>query len=54
VAATGRRAEVRRLDLTDLPAAAVVQLASPEASYTRGASFVVDGGLLLMAAQANR
>lgn len=28
-------------------------LASPEASYTTGASYVVDGGMLLMAAQAN-
>jgi NAD(P)-dependent dehydrogenase (short-subunit alcohol dehydrogenase family) len=27
---------------------------SPEANYTTGASFVVDGGMLLMAAQANR
>jgi NAD(P)-dependent dehydrogenase (short-subunit alcohol dehydrogenase family) len=35
-------------------AATIVHLASPEASYTTGASFVVDGGLLLMAAQANR
>ena len=35
-------------------AAAIVHLASPEASYTTGASFVIDGGLLLMAAQANR
>ncbi len=35
-------------------AAGIVHLASPEASYTTGASFVIDGGLLLMAAQANR
>ncbi|HSH60700.1 MAG TPA: SDR family oxidoreductase [Acidimicrobiales bacterium] len=35
-------------------AQAIVHLASPEASYTTGASFVVDGGLLLMAAMANR
>jgi NAD(P)-dependent dehydrogenase (short-subunit alcohol dehydrogenase family) len=32
----------------------VAYLASPEASYTTGASYVVDGGLLLMAAEANR
>lgn len=32
---------------------AVAHLASPEASYTTGASYVVDGGLLLMAAEAN-
>jgi NAD(P)-dependent dehydrogenase (short-subunit alcohol dehydrogenase family) len=29
-------------------------LASPAAGYTTGASFVVDGGMLLMAAQANQ
>ena len=35
-------------------AEAIAHLASPEASYTTGASFVVDGGLLLMAAIANQ
>src|SRR5206468_5083527 len=35
-------------------AALIVHLASPEASYTTGSSFIVDGGMLLMAAQANR
>ena len=34
-------------------AAAITYLASPEAAYTTGHSMVVDGGLLLMAAQAN-
>jgi NAD(P)-dependent dehydrogenase (short-subunit alcohol dehydrogenase family) len=32
----------------------IAYLASAEASYTSGASFVIDGGLLLMAAQANQ
>lgn len=31
----------------------IVYLASPEASYTTGHSLVIDGGLLLMAAEAN-
>jgi NAD(P)-dependent dehydrogenase (short-subunit alcohol dehydrogenase family) len=35
-------------------AAAIAYLASPDASYTTGASFVIDGGMLLMAAMANQ
>lgn len=31
----------------------IAHLASPEASYTTGASYVIDGGMPLMAAQAN-
>ncbi|HEX2050542.1 MAG TPA: SDR family oxidoreductase [Actinomycetota bacterium] len=34
-------------------ASAIVFLASPEASYVSGSSFVVDGGLMLMAAERN-
>jgi NAD(P)-dependent dehydrogenase (short-subunit alcohol dehydrogenase family) len=32
----------------------IAHLASPEASYTTGASYVIDGGMLLMAAAANQ
>jgi NAD(P)-dependent dehydrogenase (short-subunit alcohol dehydrogenase family) len=35
-------------------AAVIALLASPEASYVTGASYVVDGGMLLMAAMANQ
>ncbi len=38
---------------TDEIAAGIVFLASPEASYTTGHSLIIDGGLMLMAAQAN-
>jgi NAD(P)-dependent dehydrogenase (short-subunit alcohol dehydrogenase family) len=35
-------------------AALVVHLASERSTYTTGASYVIDGGMLLMAAEANR
>ena len=35
-------------------AALIAHLCSPQASYTTGASYVIDGGMLLMAAQANQ
>lgn len=35
-------------------ASLIVHLASPDASYTTGSSYVIDGGMLLMAAEANR
>jgi NAD(P)-dependent dehydrogenase (short-subunit alcohol dehydrogenase family) len=54
----------RRLDRPGIPAGrpghadeiaeAIAFLASPEAGYATGASFVIDGGLLLMAAARNQ
>jgi NAD(P)-dependent dehydrogenase (short-subunit alcohol dehydrogenase family) len=35
-------------------ASAIAWLCSPGASYATGASFVIDGGMLLMAARANQ
>jgi NAD(P)-dependent dehydrogenase (short-subunit alcohol dehydrogenase family) len=35
-------------------AALVVYLASEQATYTTGASYLIDGGMLVMAAEANR
>jgi NAD(P)-dependent dehydrogenase (short-subunit alcohol dehydrogenase family) len=32
----------------------IAHLASPQASYTTGVSYVIDGGTLLVAAQANQ
>ena len=43
---------LKRPGHTDEIAQAVVFLASPQSSYTTGASFVIDGGLMLMAAEA--
>lgn len=42
----GRPADAREV------ARLIAWLASPEASYTTGASFVIDGGMLLVAAEA--
>jgi NAD(P)-dependent dehydrogenase (short-subunit alcohol dehydrogenase family) len=44
----------RRPGHADEVAATIAFLASSDASYTTGASYVVDGGLLLMAARANQ
>jgi NAD(P)-dependent dehydrogenase (short-subunit alcohol dehydrogenase family) len=44
----GRPADPREIG------AAIAFLLSDDASYVTGHSFVVDGGLLLMAAEANR
>jgi NAD(P)-dependent dehydrogenase (short-subunit alcohol dehydrogenase family) len=44
----GRPGDVREV------AELIAYLSSPEAGYSTGASYVVDGGLLLMAAQANQ
>jgi NAD(P)-dependent dehydrogenase (short-subunit alcohol dehydrogenase family) len=43
-----------RMGHADEIAEAIAYLASPEASYATGASFVIDGGLLLMAAVRNQ
>jgi NAD(P)-dependent dehydrogenase (short-subunit alcohol dehydrogenase family) len=45
---------LRRPGHADEVAAAVAFLASPDARYTTGASLVVDGGLMLVAADANQ
>jgi NAD(P)-dependent dehydrogenase (short-subunit alcohol dehydrogenase family) len=46
--AAGRPGDAREV------AAAIAFLAGPDASYVTGHSFVVDGGMLLMAAEASR
>jgi NAD(P)-dependent dehydrogenase (short-subunit alcohol dehydrogenase family) len=43
-----------RMGLAPEIAEAIAYLASPQASYATGASFVIDGGLLLMAAVRNQ